>query len=160
MRIVGPGCPVLGEAMNDAAPKRPFPIPAKGAAERAAVSRHLPRADADPYVTKDGSVIRELYHPDVAQLPGGGAQSLAEATVPPGVSTLCHLHEASEELYHVERGEGLMELGAETFAVKPGDTVVIAPGTPHRLTNTGAEDLVVICCCAPPYRHEDTKITE
>jgi len=39
-------------------------------------SRH---ADAAPYVTKDGSEIRELMHPAVH---GNRAQSLAEATVP------------------------------------------------------------------------------
>ena len=38
-------------------------------------------ADIPAYVTKDGSVIRELLHPDHH---GNRQQSLAEATVPPG----------------------------------------------------------------------------
>jgi mannose-6-phosphate isomerase-like protein (cupin superfamily) len=33
---------------------------------------------------------------------------------------------------------------------------VIPPGTPHKLRNTGAEPLKLLCCCAPPYSHEDT----
>jgi len=34
--------------------------------------------------------------------------------------------------------------------------VVIAPGRRHQLFNPGAEPLVLLCCCAPPYSHEDT----
>ncbi len=35
----------------------------------------------EPYITKDGSIIRELMHPAVH---GNSKQSLAEATVPAG----------------------------------------------------------------------------
>ena len=59
---------------------------------------HTRYADIPAYVTKDGSVIRELMHP---QQHGGRAQSLAEATVPPGTRTLLHRHALTEELYHV-----------------------------------------------------------
>jgi mannose-6-phosphate isomerase-like protein (cupin superfamily) len=38
--------------------------------------------------------------------------------------------------------------------------VVIAPGITHKLWNTGGEPLVLLCCCAPPYSHEDTFLTE
>ena len=37
---------------------------------------------------------------------------------------------------------------------------MIAPGVPHKLWNTGAEPLVLLCCCAPPYSHEDTVLLE
>jgi mannose-6-phosphate isomerase-like protein (cupin superfamily) len=40
--------------------------------------------------------------------------------------------------------------------VTVGDTVVIAPGTSHKLWNTGDEPLRLLCCCSPPYSHEDT----
>ena len=111
--------------------------------------------EIEPYRTKDGSIIRELMHPAVQ---GNRSQSLAEAIVPPGARTLRHRHAASEEIYHVTRGRGLMGLGEERFAIAPGDSVCIAPGTPHDLENTGAEDLVVLCCSAPAYRHEDTEL--
>lgn len=113
------------------------------------------RADATPYVTRDGSIIRELMHPAVH---GNRNQSLAEAEVPPGCVTLLHRHPLSEELYHVTAGQGLMTLGNATFAVGPGDTVHIAPGTPHRIANTGDVPLLVLCCCAPPYAHDDTDL--
>ncbi|WP_232368472.1 cupin domain-containing protein [Azospira inquinata] len=110
-----------------------------------------------PYVTKDGSLIRELLHPGQH---GNRAQSLAEATVPPGTRTHLHRHRRSEELYHVTAGEGWMVLGPERFAVAAGDTVAILPGTPHGLENPGPAPLVVLCCCAPPYAHEDTELLD
>jgi mannose-6-phosphate isomerase-like protein (cupin superfamily) len=94
-------------------------------------------------------------HPEVH---GNRNQSLAEATVPPGGTTLLHRHRRSEEIYHVTAGSGVMVLGKERFAVRPGDTICIAPGTVHCLENPGIEDLVVLCCCAPAYSHGDTEL--
>lgn len=123
------------------------------------------RDDVAPYVTKDGSEIRELMHPavQVYQADEGtaaGGLSLAEATVPPGAATHLHVHRDTQEVYHVTAGEGLMRLGAERFAIAPGDTVRILPGTPHGLKNTGPAPLVVLCACAPPYRHDDTELLD
>jgi mannose-6-phosphate isomerase-like protein (cupin superfamily) len=108
---------------------------------------------ARPFVTKDGSEIREL-----AGTPTGNSvnQSLAEATVAPGAETEEHYHRASEEIYVFTAGGGRMKLGDEETEVSAGDTVVIPPGTPHKLWNTGAEPLRLLCCCAPPYSHDDT----
>jgi mannose-6-phosphate isomerase-like protein (cupin superfamily) len=112
-------------------------------------------SDAPPYVTKDGSAIRELMHPAVH---GNRAQSLAEATVPPGAETALHLHRVTEELYHVTHGEGLMTLGERVFEVRAGDTVCIPSGTPHRIRNVGAVPLKILCACAPAYAHDDTEL--
>jgi mannose-6-phosphate isomerase-like protein (cupin superfamily) len=111
----------------------------------------------EPFVTLDGSEIRE-----VAGLPTGNAvnQSLAEATVPVGGETIEHYHRLSEEIYFFTHGAGRMRLGDEEQVVGPGDTVVIAPGTPHKLWCTGEEPLRLLCCCAPPYSDEDTVIAE
>jgi mannose-6-phosphate isomerase-like protein (cupin superfamily) len=112
--------------------------------------------DREPFVTADGSTIREL-----AGLPSGNArnQSLAEATVPPGGQTVEHYHRASEEIYHFVAGAGRMRLGEEERDVRAGDVVVIPPGTPHQLVNPGEAALVLFCCCAPPYTDEDTVLT-
>jgi len=107
------------------------------------------------YVTKDGAEIRELMHPDKHT---SRRQSLAEAIVRPGQETLLHKHLRTEELYHVTAGRGLMTLGEERFTVGPGDTVCIAPGTPHCIRNIGAEPLRILCSCAPAYSHEDTLV--
>lgn len=113
------------------------------------------RGAVQPYVTRDGSEIRELMHPSVQ---GNRAQSLAEATVAPGHATHLHRHAVTEELYHFTAGTGVMILGDERFAVHPGDTICIPPGTPHCVENTGAEPLVILCSCSPPYAHEDTEL--
>lgn len=111
----------------------------------------------EPYVTKDGSSIRELMHPAVH---GNLTQSLAEATVPVGCSTITHRHISSEEIYHITRGSGHMTIGKEGFDVKEGDTVCILPGEPHNIRNTGSIPLKILCCCSPPYSHEDTELIE
>ena len=108
-----------------------------------------------PYITRDGSEIRELLHPDQHSVRN---QSLAEAVIPPGAATLLHRHKTSEEIYHVTQGNGLMTLGRETFAIAVGDSIAIAPGTPHRVENTGAGALHILCCCAPAYAHSDTEL--
>ena len=105
------------------------------------------------YRTRDGSEIRELMHPDVH---GNANQSLAEAQVMPGESTVKHCHRRSEELYHVTHGTGWMTLGEARFAISPGDTVLISPGIAHCVEATGTEPLRILCCCSPAYRHDDT----
>jgi len=109
------------------------------------------------YVTKDGSTIRELMHPEQH---GNRLQSLAEATVAPGHRTLLHRHHHSEEIYHIIAGNGVMWLGEERLAINAGDTVCIAPGTAHAVDNNGESALVFLCCCSPPYSHQDTELLE
>lgn len=113
-------------------------------------------SEREPFVTKDGSTIRELAHPEWS---AAGNQSLAEATVPPGGRTDEHYHPRSEEIYHFVAGAGRMRLGDEEAEVRAGDAVVIPPGVPHKLFNDGPEPLVLLCCCAPAYSHHDTVLT-
>jgi mannose-6-phosphate isomerase-like protein (cupin superfamily) len=105
--------------------------------------------------TKDGSEIRELMHPATH---GGSRQSLAEARVAAGYETAMHRHHRSEEIYHVTAGEGLMTLDDEQFAIQAGDSILIAPGSAHRVRNTGKDELVILCCCSPPYADADTEL--
>jgi len=113
--------------------------------------RSLERAEA--FVTADGSTIREL-----CGLPTGGTvkQSLAEASLEPGQTTKRHYHGETEEIYFVVEGEGDMELDGDRARVGAGDAIPIAPGVWHELRNVGECPLRILCCCAPPYRHEDT----
>ncbi|ALP52875.1 hypothetical protein Tel_06735 [Candidatus Tenderia electrophaga] len=111
--------------------------------------------DIEPFITKDGSVIRELMHPGRH---AAKQQSLAEARVAVGAKTVLHRHHHTEELYYVTAGRGLMTLGDQRFEVKVGDSICIAPGTPHCIENTGSEELALLCCCSPGYSHEDTEL--
>jgi len=113
------------------------------------------RDELEPYVTRDGSEIREWIAPGAP----GRRQSLAEATVPAGGSTRAHFHRKSEEIYLVIRGSGRMLLGEEMREIEAGDCVVIPPGTVHRLW-ADPDALVVVCSSVPPYSHEDTVLVE
>ncbi|HZP86138.1 MAG TPA: cupin domain-containing protein [Burkholderiales bacterium] len=109
--------------------------------------------EISPYTTKDGSQIRELMHPDRH---ANRNQSLAEAIIAVGQETLLHKHLRTEELYHITAGRGRMRLADNDFPVGPGDTVHIPPGTAHAVRNIGDVPLRILCCCAPPYSHDDT----
>jgi len=82
-------------------------------------------------------------------------QSLAEAHVAARGGTDGHYHRRSEELYLFFEAPARISLGGEPRKVGPGDCVMISPGTPHRVVNTGGGDLRFLCC-GPPYSGEDT----
>jgi mannose-6-phosphate isomerase-like protein (cupin superfamily) len=110
-----------------------------------------------PFITKDGSTIRELLaHRNSAIR----KQSLAEATVPVGIRTQLHHHLDTEEIYYVLRGTGVMTIEDQMRGIGPGDAIAIPPGKRHCIENNGAEDLVFLCCCAPGYEHADTVIED
>lgn len=115
------------------------------------------RDKAHPFTTKDGSTIRSIL--DMSNAPVRN-QSLAEATVAPGGRTTRHVHRTSEEFYYVLAGTGRMELRGEEHPVRPGDAILIPADTEHTLFNSGHQDLVFLCCCSPPYSHEDTVLDE
>jgi mannose-6-phosphate isomerase-like protein (cupin superfamily) len=113
--------------------------------------------DLDRFTTLDGSTIREIVGP--AWTPARN-QSLAEATVPPHGATVAHLHRRAEELYFFTAGRGRLRVGDAERDVAPGDCAVIPPGTVHKLWNIGDDPLVLLCCCAPAYSHEDTVLVK
>ena len=113
--------------------------------------------EVSAFITKDGSEIRELLAHRNSAIRN---QSLAEARLPAGTSTQEHYHVRTEEIYYITHGAGRIRIAGETSDVKPGDAIAIPPGCKHKLWNTGAEPLRLLCCCAPAYEHDDTIITE
>ena len=112
---------------------------------------------AEPFLTKDGSEIRELLAHRNSSIRN---QSLAEARIPIGGATMEHYHPKAEEIYYITHGVGRMKIGQAERDVHPGDAIAIPPGQVHKLWNTGEVPLRLLCCCAPAYEHEDTIITE
>ena len=108
-------------------------------------------ADQAPFTTKDGSTIRSLLDRINAPVQN---QSLAEACVPAAGATQRHYHKLAEEFYFILEGCGEMEIDGATRRVGPGDCILIPPGAWH--TIAAVEPLRFLCCCAPPYAHEDT----
>jgi quercetin dioxygenase-like cupin family protein len=103
--------------------------------------------DAEPFVTKDGSTIREYVHSEW--------QSLAEASLGPGETTQRHYHALSEEIYLVLDGGGELEVDGDRRRVAGGDAILIPPGAWHELT-AGDAGVTILCCCVPPYSDDDT----
>ena len=110
-----------------------------------------PLSRQKPFTTKDGSTIRSLLDRTNAPVQN---QSLAEATLPAGAATERHWHKLSEEFYFILEGRGRMEIDGETAGVGPGDAILIPSGAWHQIT--AGQPLRFLCCCAPPYSHEDT----
>ena len=110
-------------------------------------------SEAEPYITKDGTIIRELIHPNSH---ASENSSIAEAIVKVGFESFLHHHNTSEEIYHITQGEGRLTLNHEDLSVNVGDSIVIAPKTPHKIKNTGNIELKILCICSPAYTHEDT----
>jgi mannose-6-phosphate isomerase-like protein (cupin superfamily) len=108
---------------------------------------------ATAFTTKDGSTIRELFG-----LPTGGTvlQSLAESRLLAGRSTQRHYHAVTEEIYFILEGRADMELDGAHAELGPGEAVAIPPGAWHEIVALGDEELRFLCCCAPPYQHDDT----
>lgn len=114
-------------------------------------------AEVPAFITKDGSEIRELLAHRNSAIRN---QSLAEARLPVGGATREHYHVRTEEIYYITHGTGRMRIEGEERDVQAGDAIAIPPGRRHKLWNTGAEPLRLLCCCAPAYEHEDTVLTE
>lgn len=112
---------------------------------------------APPFITKDGSEIRELLAYRNSAIRN---QSLAEARLPVGASTQEHYHAKTEEIYFITAGQGRMRIEEDVAEVKAGDSIAIPPGKKHKLWNTGTTPLTLLCCCAPCYEHSDTFLTE
>ena len=130
---------------------RIFPLAAPRAAASIPRMNILNIAAQVPFTTKDGSTIRSILDRTNAPVKN---QSLAEATVPASTATQRHYHWLSEEFYFILEGRGTMEIDGEHREVKPGDAIVIPPRAWH--TITARETLRFLCCCAPPYSHDDT----
>jgi mannose-6-phosphate isomerase-like protein (cupin superfamily) len=103
------------------------------------------------FTTKDGSTIREIMNVGNAPIRN---QSLAEACMGAGASTERHHHKLSEEIYFILAGSALVEVDGVAREVAEGDAILIPPGARH--TITARTDLRFLCCCSPPYTHEDT----
>lgn len=106
--------------------------------------RVVRRESKRPFIAKDGSEIRELYKSE--------KMSLAEATV--YHETKRHFHKASEEIYYILEGKGVMEIGGKQQEVSEGDTVVILPEEKHSIFAN--KKVRFLCFCSPPYSDVDT----
>lgn len=108
-----------------------------------------------PFIAGDNTLLRELLHPDKADL--ALRYSLAHATVKSGETTWLHSLKTSE-VYYILEGEGIMFIGSESAPVGPGDTIYITPDRKQCIRNTGTGDLIFLCIVDPAWRAEDENV--
>lgn len=113
--------------------------------------------DCEEFIAGDNTILCELLHPDKAPLEL--RYSLAHAKVAPGLTSFAHRLKTSE-VYYILEGEGIMHIGDEQQAVKPGQAIYIPPGKRQYIHNCGNIELVFLCIVDPAWRAEDEIIEE
>jgi mannose-6-phosphate isomerase-like protein (cupin superfamily) len=111
--------------------------------------------DCRQFIAGDGSILRELLHPDKADV--SIRYSLAHATVEAGQRTKPHKL-TSSEVYYVTAGQGLMHIDQESFEVGPECAVYIPPDAVQYIENTGNSELKFLCIVDPAWKAEDEQV--
>jgi mannose-6-phosphate isomerase-like protein (cupin superfamily) len=115
--------------------------------------KHL--QDCEEFIAGDDSLLRELLHPDKADL--AIRYSLAHAVVKPGKTSKPHKLKTSE-VYYILEGEGIMYINEESERVQPGQAIYIPPNSRQYIRNTGRSELKFLCIVDPAWRHEDEEV--
>ncbi len=112
-----------------------------------AIKRIDPRAE---FYTSERCYIIEL-----SNSPDDPEASIARARVAPRVTTRWHRLAGVTERYVIIEGKGRVEVGnLPPQEVGPGDTVLIPPSCPQRITNLGQGDLIFLAICTPRFKQE------
>jgi mannose-6-phosphate isomerase-like protein (cupin superfamily) len=111
--------------------------------------------DCEEFFAGDNTILRELLHPDKADL--NLRYSLAHAMLKPGKTSQPHKLKTSE-VYYILEGEGIMHINEETAKVLPGQAVYIPPDSRQFIHNSGITDLKFLCIVDPAWRKEDEEV--
>ena len=111
--------------------------------------------DCPEFFAGDNTILRELLHPDKADL--NLRYSLAHAMLKPGKTSQPHKLKTSE-VYYILEGEGVMHIDDETAKVLPGQAVYIPPDSSQFIHNAGNIDLKFLCIVDPAWRKEDEEV--
>jgi len=112
---------------------------------------HIKTDDTKEFLTEERCHIVELLNN-----PNDRSSSIARARVEPNITTAWHRLKDTAEMYYILEGQGLMEIGEDyTQEVSKGDIIKIPRNTAQRITNTGVEDLLILCFCVPAFGMEN-----
>ena len=111
--------------------------------------------DCEEFRAGDNSILRELLHPDKADL--DIRYSLAHAILKPGQTSRPHKLKTSE-VYYILEGEGVMQINDEIERVHEGHAIYIPPKSTQFFQNTGKKDLIFLCIVDPAWKKEDEVI--
>ena len=80
----------------------------------------------------------------VRQALGVEAFGVNVIVMPPGYLGFHHYHDIQDELYFVHSGTARVEVGGEERLLRAGGMVHVSSTTPRRVSNGGADDLVML----------------
>ena len=117
---------------------------------------HKTISEIKPFITTDGSLIREIFHPQRHNLSMN--YSVAHATVKVGESTTSHILKNSSEVYVVLSGKGIVHIDDEKQLLNQGDSLFIPAGSLQYIENCGDEELKFLCIVDPFWKEEDDEV--
>ncbi len=79
--------------------------------------------------------------------------------IPPHTQMRLHLHRRFDEVFYVERGEGICQRGDVPFPIRAGDLFFVSRGVLHAV-NTGHASLSVLTICLPSFDLNDVVYDE
>ena len=102
------------------------------------------RADTTPRNSREGPFghldVRWVVGPET----GASLISFGQSTYPQGATHENHYHPQAEEVVMVVSGRGTQIVGRDSLDLGAGDICFIPRNTPHRITGTSEEDLVIL----------------
>jgi quercetin dioxygenase-like cupin family protein len=92
--------------------------------------------------------VLDIVHKVTAES-SGGALTVEEWGLPPGVMIPPHTHTREDECNYVLKGELTCDVGGEIIVAPVGSYVLKPRGVPHALCNTGTEPVWVVEILTP-----------
>ena len=86
----------------------------------------------------------------------GTRSQLVMMSIPPGGEVGEEIHTYTEQTLFFLSGTGQAILGGKTNPIRPGDVVVVVPGTKHNFINTGSVPLKIYTVYDPPNHIDGT----
>jgi mannose-6-phosphate isomerase-like protein (cupin superfamily) len=111
--------------------------------------------DCEEFVAGDGTLLRELLHPDKQAI--ALRYSLAHAVLPSGQTSTLHALKTSE-VYYILSGQGEMHIDNESRFVEAGDAIYIPPNATQYIRNVGLQPLIFVCIVDPAWRLADETV--
>lgn len=102
------------------------------------------RADTTPRNPREGPFGHLDVRWVVGEETGASLVAFGQSTYPKDATHENHYHPNAEEIVMVVSGRGTQIVGDDALDVGPGDILFIPTNTPHRMTGTSDEDLVIL----------------
>lgn len=117
----------------------PLAALARAAAQGGDGKPHFTPAGEDRFGQQRDMGITSMRYKVAASDTGGGLLILEQSNREKG-GPARHLHHAQEEWFYVIAGSFIVEVGAERFTLKPGDSLLAPRKVPHAWAFTGPGD--------------------